>query len=131
MEYTAVRNNKDTDGILKFEKQEVTSGLLESQEREQSDIKNVPNGEEQLQNQLFKEEKTEENINTIKMPHKELMEDKSSEEELKKNQERNAEIYGKEIKMCGKSEGKQQKSEQNKEDSEQMIKDKKTVWRIW
>ena len=29
MEYTAVRNNKDTDGILKFEKQEVTSGLLE------------------------------------------------------------------------------------------------------
>ena len=127
MEYTAVRNNKDTDGILKFEKQEVTSGLLESQEREQSDIKNVPNGEEQLQNQLFKEEKTEENINTIKMPHKELMEDKSSEEELGKIQERNTEISGKEIKMCGKSEGKQQKSEQNKEDSEQMIKDKKTV----
>ena len=127
MEYTAVRNNKDTDGILKFEKQEVTSGLLESQEREQSDIKNVPNGEEQLQNQLFKEEKTEENINTIKMPHKELMEDKSSEEELGKIQERNTEIYGKEIKMCGKSEGKQQKSEQNQEDSEQMIKDKKTV----
>ena len=34
IEYTTVRNNKDTDGILKFEKQEVTSGLLESKERE-------------------------------------------------------------------------------------------------
>ena len=33
MEYTTVRNNKATDGILKFEKQEVTSGLLESRER--------------------------------------------------------------------------------------------------
>ena len=121
MEYTAVRNNKDTDGILKFEKQEVTSGLLESQEREQSDIKNVPNGEEQLQNQLFKEEKTEENVK----PHKELMEDIASEEELGKNHGSNTKICGKEIKICGKSEGKQQKSEQNKEDSEQMIKDKK------
>ena len=35
MEYTTVRNNKDTNGILKSEKQEVTSGLLESKEREQ------------------------------------------------------------------------------------------------
>ena len=33
MKYTTVRNYKDTDGILKFEKQEVTSGLLESRER--------------------------------------------------------------------------------------------------
>ena len=33
MEYTTVRNNKDTDVILKSEKQEVTSGLLESTER--------------------------------------------------------------------------------------------------
>ena len=59
MEYTTVRNNKDNDGILKFEKQEVTPGLLESKEREQSDIKNVQNGEEKLENQFFKEEKTE------------------------------------------------------------------------
>ena len=65
MEYTTVRNNKATDGILKFEKQEVTSGLLESREREQSDIKNVQNGEEQMENQLFKV-KTEENVNTSK-----------------------------------------------------------------
>ena len=41
------------------------------------------------------------------------------------NQESNTGICGKEIKIYGKSEGKQQKSEQNKEDSEQMIKDKK------
>ena len=54
MEYTAVRNNKDTNGILKFEKQEVISGLLESKEREQSDIKNVQIGE-QMENQIFKE----------------------------------------------------------------------------
>ena len=39
MEYTTVRNNIDTNGTLKFEKQEVTSGLLQSKEREQSDIK--------------------------------------------------------------------------------------------
>ena len=38
MEYTTVTNNKDTNGILKLEKQEVTSDLLESKEREQSDI---------------------------------------------------------------------------------------------
>ena len=44
---------------------------------------------------------------------KELMEDKASEEELGKNQESNTEICSKEIKICGKSEGKQQKSEQN------------------
>ena len=107
MEHTTVRNNKDTDGILKFEKQEVASGLLESKEREreQSDIKNVQNGEEQLQNQLFKEEKTEENVK----PHKELMEDIASEEELGKNHGSNTKICGKEIKICGKSEGKQQK----------------------
>ena len=84
MKYTAVRNYKDTLGILKFEKQEVTSGLLESKEREQSNIKNVQNGEEQMENQFFKEEKTEENVNTSKKPHKELMEDKASEEELEK-----------------------------------------------
>ena len=105
MEYTAVRNNKDTNGILKFEKQEVISGLLESKEREQSDIKNVQIGEEQMENQFFKEEKTE-NVNTSKKPHKELMEDKASEEELGKNQESNTVICGKEIKICGKSEGK-------------------------
>ena len=34
-------------------------------EREQSDIKNVQNGEEQMENQLFKV-KTEENVNTSK-----------------------------------------------------------------
>ena len=78
MKYTTVRNYKDTDGILKFEKQEVTSGLLESKEREQSNIKNVQNGEEQMENQFFKEEKTEENVNTSKKPHKESMEDMGS-----------------------------------------------------
>ena len=86
MEYTTVRNNKDTDGILKFEKQEVTPGQLESKQREQSDIKNVQNGAEQLVNEVFKEEKTEENVNTSKNPHKELMEEKASEEKLRKNQ---------------------------------------------
>ena len=85
-EYTTVRNNKDTDGILKFEKQEVTPGQLESKQREQSDIKNVQNGAEQLVNEVFKEEKTEENVNTSKNPHKELIEDKASEEKLRKNQ---------------------------------------------
>ena len=126
MEYTTVRNNKDTNGILKSaEKQEVTSGLLESKEREQSNIKNVQNGEEQMENQFFKEEKTEENVNTSKKPHKEILEDKASEEELGKNQEINTVICAKEIKIWWKSEGKQQKSEQNKEDSEQVIKDKK------
>ena len=49
------------------------------------------------------------------------MEDKALEEELGKNQESNTVIYGKEIKICGKSEGMQQKLEQNKEDNEQMI----------
>ena len=125
MEYTTVRNNKDTDGILKFQKQEVTSGLLESKDREQSDIKNVQNGEKQLENQFFKEVKTEENVNTSKKSHKELIEDKGSEEQLGKNQESKIVICGKEIKICEKSEGKQQKSEQNKEDSEQLIKDKR------
>ena len=67
-----------------MEKQEVTSGLLESKKREQSDIKSVQNGEGQMENQFFKEEKTEENVNTSKKPHKELMEDKASEEELEK-----------------------------------------------
>ena len=38
-------------------------------EREQSDIKNVQNGEEQMENQLFKE-KTEENVNTSKKTQK-------------------------------------------------------------
>ena len=50
MEYTTVRNNIDTNGTLKFEKQEVTSGLLQSKEREQSDIKNVQIEEEQMKN---------------------------------------------------------------------------------
>ena len=50
MEYTTVRNNIDTNGTLKFEKQEVTSGLLQSKEREQSGIKNVQIGEEQMKN---------------------------------------------------------------------------------
>ena len=118
MEYTTVRNNKYTDGILKFQKQE-------SKEREQSDIKNVQNREERMENQFFKEEKTEENFNTSQKPHKQLMEDKASGDELGKNQESNTVIYGKEIKIRGKSEVKQQKSEQSKEDSEQLIKDKR------
>ena len=118
MEYITVRNNKYTDGILKFQKQE-------SKEREQSDIKNVQNREERMENQFFKEEKTEENFNTSQKPHKQLMEDKASGDELGKNQESNTVIYGKEIKISGKSEVKQQKSEQNKEDSEQLINDKR------
>ena len=118
MEYITVRNNKYTDGILKFQKRE-------SKEREQSDIKNVQNREERMENQFFKEEKTEENFNTSQKPHKQLMEDKASGDELGKNQESNTVIYGKEIKISGKSEVKQQKSEQNKEDSEQLIKDKR------
>ena len=61
MEYTTVKNNKDTCGILKFEKQEATSDLLE---REQSDIKNTQNGEEQMENQYFEEQKTEKNVHT-------------------------------------------------------------------
>ena len=36
MEHTTVRNNKDTNHILKFEKQEATSNPLESKERENS-----------------------------------------------------------------------------------------------
>ena len=35
-----------------------------------------------MENQFFKKEKTEENVNTSKKLRKELMEDKSSEEEL-------------------------------------------------
>ena len=108
-----------------MEKQEVTSGLLESKKREQSDIKSVQNGEGQMENQFFKEEKTEENVNTSKKSRKELMEDKASEKELEKNQESNTLICSAEIKICGKNEGKQQKLEQNKEDCEQIIKDKK------
>ena len=49
MEYSTVRN-KDTDGILKFEKQEVASGLLENKDREQSDIEDVQDGKEQMEN---------------------------------------------------------------------------------
>ena len=60
-----------------------------------------------MKNQFFKKEKTEENVNTSKKPHKELMEDKSSKEELGKNQESNTVICGREIKICGKSEDKQ------------------------
>ena len=93
MKYTTVRNNKDTDGILKFEKQEVTSGLLESKEREQSNVKNLQNREEQMENQFFEKEKTEENVNTSKKPNKELMEDKALEEELGKNQESNSNMW--------------------------------------
>ena len=93
MKYTTVRNNKDTDGILKFEKQEVTSGLLESKEREQSNVKNLQNGEEKMENQFFEKEKTEENVNTSKKPNKELMEDKALEEELGKNQESNSNMW--------------------------------------
>ena len=71
MEYTTVRNSKDTNGILKFEKQEITTDLLESKELEQSDIRNLQKGKEQMTNQFFKEEKIEENVNTSKKPHKE------------------------------------------------------------
>ena len=95
MEYITVRNNKYTDGILKFQKQE-------SKEREQSDIKNVQNREERMENQFFKEEKTEENFNTSQKPHKQLMEDKASGDELGKNQESNTVIYGKKLKLVEK-----------------------------
>ena len=61
MEHTTVRNNKDTDGILKFEKQEVASGLLESKERERE--------RERESNQTLKMYKMEKNnwkINSLK-----------------------------------------------------------------
>ena len=45
------------------------------------------------------------------------MKNAASEEELGANQESNIDICGKEIKTPEKSEGKQQKSEQNKEES--------------
>ena len=122
MEYTSVRNNKNTNGILKSEKQEATSDLFE---REESNIKNVQNREEQIENQIFEEDKTEETVNTSKKAHKESMEDKASEKELGKYQKNNTEICGKDIKICGSSEGRRQKSEQNKEDSGRMIKHKK------
>ena len=52
-----------------------------------------------MENQLFKEEKTEENVNTSKKPHKELMEDKAWEEELEKSKESNTIMCGKEIRI--------------------------------
>ena len=42
------------------------------------------------------------------------MEDKASEEELGKNQESNTETCGKEIKICGKSGGKQKNQNKTK-----------------
>ena len=93
MDYITVRNiNKDT-WYLEVWKAEVTSGLLESKEREQSDMKNVQHRGEQMENQFCKEEKTEENVNTSKKPHKEIMEDKVSELELEKNQESNTNMW--------------------------------------
>ena len=77
MEYTTVKNNKDTCGILKFEKQEATS-----------DGKSI-----------FWRTKNREECSHIKKAHKESMEDKVLEEELGKNQESNTEICGKEIKI--------------------------------
>ena len=123
MKHTTVTNNKDTNNIFKFETQEATSGPLESKEREQSNIKNVKNGEEQMENQIIEGYKTEENVSTSKKSHKELMEDKASEEELGENQGSNTEICVKEIKICKKSEVKQQISEQNKKERGKMIKD--------
>ena len=77
-----------------------------------------------MENQIIEGYKTGENANTSKKEvHKELGEDAASKEELGENQERNTEICGKETKTCEKSEGKQKKSEQNKEESGQMIKD--------
>ena len=97
---------------MKFEKREAASDPLE-----QSDIRNIRNGEEQIENQVIEEYKTEESV------HKELKEDAASDGELKESQESNTKICGKEISTCEKSEGEQQKSEQNKEESGQMIKD--------
>ena len=64
MEHTIVRNNKDINNISKFKKQEATSDSLE-----QSDIKNIQNGEEQIENQIIEGYKTEENVNTSKKRH--------------------------------------------------------------
>ena len=50
MEYTTVTNNKDTNGILKLE-----SDLLESKEREQSDI-----------TKMYKMKKNKSKINFLK-----------------------------------------------------------------
>ena len=98
--------------MLKFEKREAASDPLE-----QSDIRNIHNGEEQIENQVTEEYKTEESV------HKELKDDVASDGELRESQESNTEICGKEINICEKSEGEQQKSEQNKEESGEMIKD--------
>ena len=57
MEHTTVRNNKDTDGILKFEKQEVASGLLESKERERESNQTL---------KMYKMEKNNCKINSLK-----------------------------------------------------------------
>ena len=77
-----------------------------------------------MENQIIEGHKTEENANTSKKEvHKEVVEDAASKEELGENQESNTEICGKETKTCEKNEGKQKKSEENKEKSGQMIKD--------
>ena len=98
MGHTIVRNNEDTNNISKFEKQEATSDPLE-----QSDFRNIHNGEGQIENQIIGGYKTEESV------HKEWKEDAASEVELGENQESNTEISDREIKNCEKSEGKQQK----------------------
>ena len=77
-----------------------------------------------MENQIIEGHKTEENANTSKKEvHKELVEDAASKEELGENQESNTKICGKETKTCEKNEGRQKKSEENKEKSGQMIKD--------
>ena len=57
IKHIIVRNNKDTKNILKFEKQKATSDPLE-----QSDIKNIQNGEERMENQIIGRYKTEESV---------------------------------------------------------------------
>ena len=70
MDHTTIRNNKETNSTLKFEMQEATSDPLESKESEQSDIKKVQIGEEQVENQIFEGYKTEVNVCTSKKTHK-------------------------------------------------------------
>ena len=70
MDHTTIRNNKETNSTLKFEMQEATLDPLESKESEQSDIKKVQIGEEQVENQIFEGYKTEVNVCTSKKTHK-------------------------------------------------------------
>ena len=80
-----------------------------------------------MENQIIEGDKTETNACTSKKEaHKKLIEDTGSEEEQGEKQKSSTEICGKEIETYEKGDAeKQQKSEQNKEESGQISKDMK------